>query len=268
MKRNRMTGPPSRQILPSRTSGSPRWGSCITAAAAALFMLAQSGCTTFTRLSNAISLQDDISEHLIGYRNRAWSARAWHEHKDRFCNRPHLHDFCAGFRAGYESVADGGDGCTPPFPDRKYWQWQYQTAEGQQKVAAWFAGFPFGAQVAEQEGIGNFSQIMTSTTIHKEYVQAGLLEPGPHVYPIPDAAVDDLVPKPGELYLPRAEPVPLPGMENHYAPPPGYPVNPAMGTPQPLPATQAPWPAPAASGYAPTQPWPPANISGLSPGAT
>jgi hypothetical protein len=250
MKRNRMSCPPSRwAVAPQRmTGGAGRWSTLLVCCA----LLSVTGCTTFANLSNAISIEDGLSDKIVGYRNRVWSAKAWHRHKDRYCNREHLHDFAAGFRAGYESVADGGNGCTPAFPDRKYWMWQYQTAVGQQKVAAWFAGFPVGAQVAEQEGVGNYNQIMTSSTIHKEYVQAGLVEPGPYVYPVPDSAVDDLQPKPGDTYYASPEPIAPPGSSNGYMP---APIAPGV---QPLPGSLPPASAiPPINGGQPPQPWPP-----------
>jgi hypothetical protein len=83
-------------------------------------------------------------------------------------------------------VADGGDGCTPAFPPREYWGWKYQSHEGQARVAAWFSGFPHGARAAEEDGIGNWYQIQTSSNIQKQYSEHGLL-PSEYngIYPVP-----------------------------------------------------------------------------------
>ncbi len=103
--------------------------------------------------------------------------------------KKHLHEFCEGFRAGYDAIAEGGDGCTPAFPPRQYWGWRYQSAEGQEKVAAWYAGFPHGARAAEEDGIGNWGQIQTSSAIQQRYDEHGMLGPGqtPGMYPMPAA---------------------------------------------------------------------------------
>ncbi len=63
------------------------------------------------------------------------------------------------FGPANEAVADGSDGCTPSFPPNTYWGWRYQSAEGQAKVAAWFSGYPHGARAAEEDGVGNWTQI-------------------------------------------------------------------------------------------------------------
>ncbi len=129
------------------------------------------------------------------------ATKAWHRRKHAFCNHNHLAEMCAGFEAGYLSVADGGDGCTPAFAPREYWGWEYQTAEGQRKVAAWFEGFPHGCRAAEEDGIGNWTQIQTSYGVQKEYHQAGLMAENqqPGMYPMPEAVL------PGQLSVQKAD---------------------------------------------------------------
>lgn len=97
-----------------------------------------------------------------------------------------MSDFAEGYRQGYEDVAYGvSNGCTPSFPPRDYWGWQYQSAEGQKKVSAWFAGYPHGARAAEEEGVGNWSQIQMSSNLQSQFVTAGLLPNKGHaIYPI------------------------------------------------------------------------------------
>ena len=94
-------------------------------------------------------------------------------------------------------VADGGTGCTPAFPPRDLWGWKYQSCEGQARVAAWFAGYPHGARAAEEDGIGNWNQIQTSSSIQEQYAQRGMLAPNAAgMYPIPQAAVPNGMPQP------------------------------------------------------------------------
>jgi hypothetical protein len=144
------------------------------------------GCTALSNLQDNLSYNDSWSEWVIGQRNAAWSARAWHLRKHHFCNEKYLDDFCAGFRAGYIDVASGSNGCTPSFPPQEYWGWKYQSAEGQGRVAAWFAGFPHGARAAEEDGVGHFSQIQMSSTVYNEYNQAGFAGPSTQIYPMPE----------------------------------------------------------------------------------
>ncbi len=146
------------------------------------------GCSSLSGFQNEFRYNRSMDEFVAGYRNSAWSAKAWHCRKHQFCNERYLHDFCRGFRAGYESVADGGNSCTPAFPSREYWGWKYQSAEGQAKVSAWFAGYPHGAKAAEEDGVGNWTQIQTSTGIQSEYAQFGQMQNAQvGMYPIPAA---------------------------------------------------------------------------------
>ncbi len=144
------------------------------------------GCSSWYGMTNEIKYNSGWDDFVCGYRNSAWSAKAWHCRKHQFCNERYLHDFCRGFRAGYEAVADGDNGCTPAFPAREYMGWRYQSAEGQAKVAAWFSGYPHGARAAEEDGVGNWTQIQTSTNLQSEYSQFGLMNQAQvGAYPIP-----------------------------------------------------------------------------------
>lgn len=148
-----------------------------------------SGCNAFSGARDSWNYNSCWNSMMMNYRNEAWANKAWHRRKHQFCNERHFHEFCEGFRAGYMEIADGGNGCTPAFPPRQYWNWKYQSAEGQAKVAAWYAGYPHGARAAEEDGIGNWTQIQTSTGIQREYAQHGMLGPGqsPGMYPMPEA---------------------------------------------------------------------------------
>ncbi len=162
-----------------------RRGRIAVALAAALMLSSNSGCTVLTGLQNSLDYSDECNEWMLGYRNSALAAKSWYRHKPCYQNREYLDDFGAGFRAGYEDVANGGKGCTPAFAPREYWSWKYQTPSGQQRIAAWFAGFPMGAKAAEEEGMGNYSLLMPSSMAQHEYTQAGWAPPAPaHCCPI------------------------------------------------------------------------------------
>ncbi len=120
------------------------------------------GCTMARGLSKGLTQHECLDDFMIGYRNRAWSARAWLCRKERFRNHRALADFEAGFRQGYEDIAAGGSGCVPAVCPRAYWGWQYQSSDGQQRMNAWFEGYPLGVQAAEEDGIGNWNHVATA----------------------------------------------------------------------------------------------------------
>ena len=151
----------------------------------ATFALTSSGCTIFDSIGNSFKYNSVWNEAATKMRYRSLSSKSWHNRKHQYCNEGCLDDFCAGYRQGYEDVAGGGTGCTPNFPPRDYWGWQHQTAEGQKKVSAWFSGYPNGARAAEEDGIGNWSQIQMSSNLQSQYMRAGVLPKRDHaVYPI------------------------------------------------------------------------------------
>ncbi|MFO1066212.1 MAG: hypothetical protein U0892_20325 [Pirellulales bacterium] len=160
-----------------------------------------------SNVGNVFRYDDTWNDAVAGYRNHSYSAKSWHRHKHIYCNEPCLNDFCAGYRQAYEDVANGGNGCTPAFPPREYWGWQYQSAYGQKRVAAWFAGYPHGAKAAEEEGLGSWSQIQMSSGLQTEYVNAGVLpnRGGVAVYPIQDSVQRG--PAAGPIGAPGAAPV-------------------------------------------------------------
>jgi hypothetical protein len=147
-----------------------------------------SGCAAVTGFKDHWNYSSSWNEMMVGYRNKAWSSKAWHCRKNSFCREKHLHEFHRGFLAGYQAVADGSDGCTPAFAPREYWSWKYQTSEGQNKVAAWFAGYPHGARAAEEDGVGNWTQMQSSYGIQQEYAQFGM-NGGQNagLYPMPES---------------------------------------------------------------------------------
>jgi len=144
------------------------------------------GCTAMTGINNLFRYNNEWNEYMMGSRAQSLAMKSWHSQKHCFVDQKYTKEFRRGYLAGYLSVANGGDGCTPAFPPREYWHWRYQSAEGQARVAAWFAGFPHGAQAADQEGVGSWNQIQTSSTIQKQYVDHQRM-PSQYngVYPVP-----------------------------------------------------------------------------------
>jgi hypothetical protein len=65
-------------------------------------------------------------------------------------------DYGTGWKRGYACVAMGGSGHVPTLPPKKYWSPMYLSANGQQAVAAWNAGFQDGAVAALHAGAGQF----------------------------------------------------------------------------------------------------------------
>lgn len=179
------------------------------------------GCTALSSLQENLSYNDSWSDWVIGQRNAAWAARAWHLRKHHFCNEKYLDDFCAGFRSGYMDVASGSNGCTPTFPPREYWGWKYQSAEGQGRVAAWFSGYPHGARAAEEDGVGHFSQIQMSSNAFNEYNQAGFAGPDTQIYPMPENIPANM---PGYV-PPQVEGAVPGGLAPVVAPDPGIPAG-------------------------------------------
>ena len=132
------------------------------------------GCSAFSGISNSLDYNECCDDFVLGYRNNAWSARAWHERKHCFRNEAYLNHFRDGFRQAYQDVASGGNGCTPSFPPREYWSWKFQSPEGKLRVAAWFAGYPHGAQAAEEDGLGYYSEIPMCAEMQHACEQCGM----------------------------------------------------------------------------------------------
>ena len=147
------------------------------AAALGLMIAPAVGCTMASGLGSNLRNNDKIDEFMIGYRNQAWSAKAWHCRKQRFCNHRFVSDFETGFKAGYQSIAEGGNGCTPSLCPQSYWGWQYQAADGQARMNAWFEAFPLGVQAAEEDGIGHWGQVQGSMPAPAPVRSAGSFAP-------------------------------------------------------------------------------------------
>ncbi len=141
------------------------------AIATLLVLVVQSniGCTAFSGLSQNLAYNDSVNDAVMGWRNSVWARQAWFARRGSFVGEPQFYAFGEGFRDGYADAASGGNGCPPAISPRKFWSWKYQTPEGQAKVAAWYAGYPYGAQAAEEDGASNFQGIQVSHWVDAQY---------------------------------------------------------------------------------------------------
>jgi hypothetical protein len=203
------------------------------------------GCSIFQGINDYLTYNDCVNDFVLGYRNTVWARQAWHERKSQHYGEPYFSHFGAGFRAGYADVASGGNGCPPALPPRDYWTWKYQTPEGQGMVAAWFAGYPFGAKAAEEDGAGLYQQIQVSHYIERQYspefpYSMGTQDDPPvTTTPTPPAATERMpAPQPG------TEPPPLLDAQSRLNN--GYPGAVLQPLPHVLPVPQPMGVAPAA----------------------
>jgi hypothetical protein len=125
---------------------------------AIVLSLGISGCSTVGGLKS-IASSGTINDTVETLRNKSYSARAYYRRQHNFANVAYPRDFQAGFRAGFEAIADGKPGCPPTFPPKQYWGWEFQSVEGQSRTAAWFAGYPYGVQAARDEGVTGWNHL-------------------------------------------------------------------------------------------------------------
>ena len=135
----------------------------------AVATIGNTGCTVVEGVNEYFAYNDRCDEFVLGWRNYVWSNQAWLARRHLYAGHPQFYALGEGFCAGYQDVASGGNGCPPALPPREFWSWQYQTGEGQAKVAAWFEGFPIGAEAAKEDGAGESQQIQIAGTIGGQY---------------------------------------------------------------------------------------------------
>lgn len=122
----------------------------------ALLLVTFSGCVT---------TKDCLDRCMADCRNRCYAEMAWLRCKSNFGDVDCKCDFGKGFRDGYVNVAAGGSTCQPALPPREYWHFEHQNPQGQARQLAWFNGFSYGAVYAEQEGIADWSRVVTAPTL-------------------------------------------------------------------------------------------------------
>ena len=142
----------SAQPRGSRTS----WISRLMLAAIALSLsLPAVGCHVIRAFDETAALT---------WRDFVWSRRAYTLRYGN-CNQPYSEHFRNGFCAGYEDVANGGDGYVPALPPEDYRSYEYQSSDGAKCVAAWFKGYPAGVAAAREDKTGEYHDVRVSRLI-------------------------------------------------------------------------------------------------------
>lgn len=113
----------------------------------------------------------DFQQEKIKARNRYLARTTWENLEVVYDHMEFTEDFGRGFREGYYDVAMGGNGCPPVIPPRRYWSVKYASPRGHQQTHAWFEGFRYGAVVAEQDGVGIWVTLPTSTPARRSSEQ-------------------------------------------------------------------------------------------------
>ena len=138
------------------------WRRMVAVGCLGAMSLGLTGCSVINGACRSLRQQECIDDFMIGYRNQALAAKAWHRVKHCYKNKTYFNDFRAGFFDGYADVAAGGPGCTPAVAPSTYWGWKYQSRDGQSAVNAYFEGYPLGVKAAEQDGVGHWGSVRTS----------------------------------------------------------------------------------------------------------
>jgi hypothetical protein len=108
-------------------------------------------------------------------------------------------DFVHGFKDGFaDYVYAGGTGEPPPLPPRYYWKTRYETPQGHQAVADWFAGFRMGAELARESGYREWV-LIPSSLLRAEAADLPLFSSVPASTPPPPS--EPLLPPPRKLGL-------------------------------------------------------------------
>ncbi|HLJ96155.1 MAG TPA: hypothetical protein VKU02_23465 [Gemmataceae bacterium] len=138
-------------------------------------------------------------------------------------------DYAAGFQDGFaDYLYAGGTGEPPPLPPRPYWRIGYESPQGHEAIADWFAGFRHGAAVAQQSGYRQWVTVPTSLAPRISGEMSAVELPPSH----PEPATESVLP------MPRAVPMPAEGLQGT-APAPASAVPPAAAGPTPGPSGAA-----------------------------
>ena len=165
---------------------------CLTAIVLSLF----TGCVPWAKGIRS------IDESVTDWRDFVWGKRAFFKRYGRDASGP----FMDGFLEGYHDMLQGGDGCLPVVPPRKYWSWKYQSAGGAATVNDWFDGYSGGVAAAKEDGLAEISKIPIASTYSGASNPTGILStPGvyggsignemmpieiqPNTTPFPDASI-------------------------------------------------------------------------------
>lgn len=119
--------------------------------AAAVGSLTSAGCQQFGNGIQYNQMCDEFFASKIAY---CEAKQAWWSYRSRCSASDCLGDARRGFIAGYKSCAMGSDCRAPIVPERRYWSTFYQSGYGQQRINAWYEGFPMGVAAARVKGHG------------------------------------------------------------------------------------------------------------------
>ena len=87
--------------------------------------------------------------------------------KHCYADEPNLKAFGEGFRAGFIHIKNGGNGCPPLLPPRKYWSsCCYRGCQGQAASVSWFNGFSQGVTQGLYDGVAGCNTIVTSRDLY------------------------------------------------------------------------------------------------------
>ncbi len=116
---------------------------------------AGAGCQLVVQVSKdaVYEVGQRTNEVLEKRRDRKLAEQAWADYARGCPGNSLSSDFGDGFQCGYaDYLFAGGDGEPPLLPPPRYWGVRYETAEGNQAVQDWFAGFRAGARAARASG--------------------------------------------------------------------------------------------------------------------
>ncbi len=231
--------------LPQSTSHRP--GRALWAVCGVWVLLTTGGCRG---IADQLAYNEQLDNTVVRVKHYFAANEAWQKRASAYKSLPCQYDFQKGFLAGYKEVANGGEGCTPLFPPRHYWGHQFRSAEGYNRVQAWFAGWKEGVAAAQQEGIGRFHSIPVGAQARPEVLTYEYPGPPQPASPVVEP-VDPSEPLP-EFHPPRLwhEPRPLDDSPEDQPPVPPRPPEPG---PQPEPERLGPASGPG-MGF-PETPW-------------
>ena len=130
----------------------PRFSTKFSLLIAMLLIGSMTGCVPWAR--GIRSLEDTVTD----WRDFVWGKRAFYQRYGNDKSSP----FRDGFLEGYHEILQGGDGCLPVVPPKRYWSWRYQSAGGQAAVSDWFNGFSAGVAAAKEDGLNGLSCVPLS----------------------------------------------------------------------------------------------------------
>lgn len=181
-------------------------------------------------LSGCASMCDSVINCEMAIRNKVLAQKAWGHWSWCYNDLDYPMHFAKGFKAGYQDVLNGGNGCQPTLPPQCYWKPAYQSPEGKCKINSWFDGFSHGALAAQQDGYGNMGEIPISPTARAN-IEMAQRRPDPNAFSTPYANGQPLAPV---AMPPAGNEVPL------VSPAESLPTNPGIRLPDVNDATQKP----------------------------